>query len=560
MADAQIPGYAWVNTVGGSGPEYAGCIRLDASGNVYTIGTYSGTVDFDPGPGLAVLDGAGGKTGFITKTAPDGKLIWAKMIPARSPMTTFDLDASGNIYIPGFFSAATLDVGPGTAVHTLTRKGTTDAYITKLDASGELVWVKQFGGTGDTKINALDIDPSGNICFVGDHTGSTDMDPGPGIADYTGGTGSYTRIFIGRLNASGNFSWARSLEASASSFSSAVAIRTDASGNILTTGYIHDTVDFDPGPGLEQRSSKGMADPFMAKLDASGNFVFAKIMGGLEPDWAYALAVDNEGNVYGSGTFDGTADFDPGGGGHLVSSVGMRGSPDIYLVKFSSSGVLQWVNTYGTPGPDKSWALATDTENNVYLSGTFAGTIDFNPSGSTPAPVIAPHTNAFILKVDKNGDFEWVQQFRSESEDMHTMSSISSLAVDAGGRIYSCGQFRRSIDFDPSGLTDEIRTCTADADIFLHQLAARATSIAGAETAFFSVAPNPAAGWISLNFGLEPGGIQVSVSDLAGRRVKEQNIPAGAPRRLDISNLVPGVYMLRVQSGDDQFNARIIRE
>ena len=115
-----------------------------------------------------------------------------------------------------------------------------------------------------------------------------------------------------------NFKWAKQMGGGGSS------ITLDALGNVFMTGGFSGTVDFDPGPGTFNLSSAGSNDIVIQKLDSSGNFIWAKSLGGSEGDGSLSITADASGNVYTTGWFIGTADFDPGTGAFLLSAVGDR--------------------------------------------------------------------------------------------------------------------------------------------------------------------------------------------------------------------------------------------
>jgi hypothetical protein len=114
-----------------------------------------------------------------------------------------------------------------------------------------------------------------------------------------------------------------------------LSIAVDATGNVYTTGYFEGTADFDPGAGTTNLISAGNLDYFVSKLDPSGNFLWAKSIGGSSNEVGYSIAVDSSGNVYTTGYFAGTADFDPGAGTSNLTSVGGN---DVFVLKLSPSG------------------------------------------------------------------------------------------------------------------------------------------------------------------------------------------------------------------------------
>jgi hypothetical protein len=252
--------------MGGTGADMGASIAVDASGNVYTTGFFSGTADFDPGAGAFILSSEGNNDTFISKLDASGDFVWAKRTNRRtfsfSDGRSIAVDASGNVYTTGDFDGIT-DFDPGAGAFNLISAGDQDIFISKLDASGNLVWAKQMGGTG--------------------------FDVGHSIA-------------------------------------------IDTSGNLYITGVFWGTADFDPGAGVFNLSSAGSFDVFISKLDASGNFVWAKQMGGTNDDVGHSIAVDASGNVYTTGYFEGTAYFDPGAGAFNISSAGGN---DIFVYKMS---------------------------------------------------------------------------------------------------------------------------------------------------------------------------------------------------------------------------------
>ena len=102
------------------------------------------------------------------------------------------------------------------------------------------------------------------------------------------------------------------------------SVTVDSSGNIYTTGLFQGTVDFDPGAGTANLTSNGNKDAAVLKLDSSGNYVWAKSFGGTRMDFAWSVAVDSSGNVYTTGYFNGTVDFDPGAGTTLRQPTRLR--------------------------------------------------------------------------------------------------------------------------------------------------------------------------------------------------------------------------------------------
>src|SRR4030095_7043697 len=148
--NAQSPSYQWVKAIGGTSYDIGNAIAVDQeTGNVYTTGVFSGTVDFDPGTGTFNITSIGDNDIFILKSNTNGHFIWAKSVGGVINDAGFSIavDASGNIYVTGQFSR-TVDFDPGKEMFTLTSAALVHIFILKLDNSGNFIWAKSMGGEG----------------------------------------------------------------------------------------------------------------------------------------------------------------------------------------------------------------------------------------------------------------------------------------------------------------------------------------------------------------------------------------------------------------------------
>lgn len=159
------------------------------------------------------------------------------------------------------------------------------------------------------------------------------------------------------------------------------AVATDSSGNFYITGYFNGTVDFDPGAGTTNLTSGSGDEVFVAKYDSDGDLVWAKHFNSGGNDVGTGITVDGSGNVYTTGSFLGTVDFDPGAGTANLTSTG---STDIFVVKLNSSGSYVWAVRAGGGGADAGNGIALDSSNNVHVTGNYSGNnIDFDPGAGT---------------------------------------------------------------------------------------------------------------------------------------------------------------------------------
>ncbi len=348
-------------------------------------------------------------------------------------------DAAGNVIIAGSF-AGTVDFNPGTGIFTLTamngNTGSLDMFIQKLDANGNFLWAKQIVGDSSSRAFGIALDASDDIYVTGNFRGTKDFDPGAGI--YNLSSKGNADIFVLKLDANGNFIWASTM--GGVSNEGGFGIVVDNAGNSFVTGRFLETVDFDPGRSVYSLTSVGNFDIFVFKLDNVGNFAWATQLGGVGFDYGNALALDTIGNVYVTGAFTGTADFDPGPGTFNITA----SSRDIFIWKLSNSGNFVWARQMKCNLDALGYGIAVDNGGNVYYTGHFWGTVDFNPGPEIYNLTAYPSWGIYIAKLNNTGEFSWVKQFGNEYDNEGL-----AITVDASANVYTTGYFEGTIDFDP---------------------------------------------------------------------------------------------------------------
>ncbi|MEW6467537.1 MAG: SBBP repeat-containing protein, partial [Bacteroidota bacterium] len=451
--------FTWACQFGGAAAERGTSLVLDASGNVHTVGYFQGTADFDPGPGTLNLTSGGAEDIFISKLDASGNLTWTKQIGGTSSDfgRSITLDGSGNVHTTGSFQG-TVDFDPNAGVVNRSSSGGDDIFVFKLSAAGNHVWSAAMGGTFNDFGASVAVDGSGNVLTTGGFQNTADFDPGPG--NFFLITGFMYDIFVCKLNIAGNLVWAQQFTGGSGISDYSTAIALDASGNAHTTGYIESQVDFDPGPGTFNLWGQGAICTFASKLDATGNFVWARqLAGAVSSEFSNSIAVDPAGNVYTTGYFHGTADFNPGPGVLNFTSVNM--SYDVYVSKLDASGNFIWARQLGGGLHDYGRSIAVDNMGNVFTTGIFSGTADFDPGPGVYNLNGGLGANVFISKLDAAGNFVWARQFSD--------AYGHSIAIDGSGNVYTTGYFQSTTDFDPGPGIFNL-TAGGTADVFVSKL------------------------------------------------------------------------------------------
>ena len=282
-----------------------------------------------------------------------------------------------------------------------------------------------FGVSGlDTDVAGVAIDSSDNIYITGTSQGAN-------VFGKNATSGTTDDIFVAKLNSSGVVQWVYA--AGGTSRDRGRKIALDSSGNIYVTGYYWSTVDFGGG----NVTSNGNWDAFLLKLNSSGTFQWVKSYGSNYNDLGRDVAIDSNDNIYMLGNYRGTVDF---GGGDENGG----GEGDIFLVKFNSSGVFQWVYTAGGVGTDNPRALALDSNDNPYITGSFSDTVNFGGGNITAANT----DDLFILKLNSSGAYQNIY-----TSNIFTTQKGKGLAVDSSGNIYATGTFSGTVDFGGGNIT-----------------------------------------------------------------------------------------------------------
>jgi hypothetical protein len=346
-------------------------------------------------------------------------------------------DELGNNYVLGYFSDP-MDFDPSAGVATLTPNGTSiDIFVAKYDNAGNYIWAFQITGANNVRGHTIKVGSSGDVYVAGTFQGTTDFDPSASTANIIG-PGS-DDVFIAKYDANGNYIWAGLLGGTGLDRTFSIAL--DSIDNVYVAGHFEGTADFDPSAGSSNLVSNGGKDIFFAKYSSAGIYQWAHSIGGVNDDYGKAIELDAAGNVYMTGYFDGTVDFDVSVGTQNATS---EGGEDIFLARFDNLGNVQWVNSMGGTGDDYGHALDLDSANNIYLTGQFEDSVDFDPSASNALSISNGNQDLFIAKYDNQGNWIWSEGIGGSDYDLG-----EAVHVDLNGDVYFVGVYQVTADFYP---------------------------------------------------------------------------------------------------------------
>ena len=441
------------------------------------------------------------------------------------------VDAAGNSYIVGTFSGQTTLVLGGV---TLTRLGTQDGWLAKLDASRTVVWAKNIGGSG-ASVNGrgIAVDSAGNVYVSGSFRNADLSTPaltkigtqdGFAIKYNSSGTITWTQSFGGlgsttlargiavdgtrnvylsgditganlttpavsllgtmdalamKLNSSGTITWTKNFGGVGVS-ANTQGVAVDSSGNVYLSG------DFMTASLTTPALTKiGSQDGLVLKLDSSGTTTWAKSFGGSGASiTARGLALDSSGNSYFSGYFE--------SGALTTPALAQIGTKDALAIKLDSSGTTTWAKSFGGAGAATTGrGIAVDSSGNVYLGGFFQ-----TASMTTPALALTGPQDAFALKLNSSGNATWAKKFFGSG----AFATNASLALDEVGNVYLGGYFATS------SMTAPALTLGAIADAMLIVAYLPEPSVPGAPTGVSATAGNAQA-TVSFTAPTNTGGI-----------------------------------------------------
>ena len=351
--------HLWSLRFGDASAQGATGVAVDAVGNVFVTGYFSGAVDFGGG----ALTSAGGQDVFVVRLDANGNHVWSRRFGNSSNQAGAGVavDPSGNVLLVGTFSGS-IDFGGGS----LTSAGSTDVFVAQLDAAGVHSWSRIFGDASAQTGVAVAVDGDGNVFATGAFSGTVDFGGG-GLTS----AGS-TDAFLVKLSAAGVHAWSKRF--GDASGQTGIALAVDASGSPVCAGSFAGSVSFGGGTF----TSAGSTDGFVAKLDSSGNHLWSHALGGTGTDAANGVAVHGAGDVVVTGGFQASADF---GGGTLTSA----GGTDLFLVRWAAAGTWLTNERAGDATDQEGRAVAVDAPGFAIAAGRFQGSIDLGGGTLTSA-------------------------------------------------------------------------------------------------------------------------------------------------------------------------------
>lgn len=518
--------YEWTKTFGSSLYDIGYDIATDANSNIYSVGYFNGSGNIGD-------TNISSTSGIIIKHDENGNVIWTKLFYGNCKISSIRIDVNNNLLLTGRFIGS-VDFNPSMTENfnlSSTNGFMHDAFILKLDNNGNFIWATKFGSVGDDFGTSIAYDSNNNVYVGGIYSYTVDFDPTPNVTQFI--SNGPSDGFIVKLSPEGNFIWAKNLTGVSEQWIENINIDND--DNLFFTGNASNDTDLDPSDSefiAHIPSLSSHFNLFYGKLDSNGNFLWGKNIGDIHNTRVYSSSLDTNGNLFITGEFNGTVDFNPS-----LEIVNLNNPSGIFLLKLSNDGNFIWVKGYGS---DSGYSVCNDTENNVYLSGMFHGTAYFNENDSSVLlNSVGNYNNAFLLKLNQDGGFNWVKQFVNNTNNSFNLNS----KVDLNGNVYTIGIFENTGDFNPNNGHDYF-TSNGGNDIFISKI----SNIPLSNTIFdemdneIVLYPNPSNGIINLESKSE---FDLNIVNVLGQKISSLSLNSYNNFKSTVSlNIESGIYYL----------------
>ena len=443
----------WVARVASSNSDIGYSITIDSSGDLYLTGIYSNTLTLYNSDGTAfgtTLSNPAGSDGFVAKYNSSGFAQWAARFGTAGTDSGFGVstDSSGNVYLGGYFSGGTITAynANGTAFGTtLVPIGNNEGFLVKYNSSGTVQWLSRLGTSGADQVNSVSVDSNGDVIATGFFTGGSLGIYGQSTSLFatlpnSGGTDVYNV----KYNANGAPQWASRIASTGTDAGYGSA--TDSSGNLYVCGQGGSGVDLsiynaDGSAFATTLINIGLEDAYLVKYNTNGVVQWVTKLASTGTDIAYTVATDSSGNVYVAGSYGANPMIAYNSDASaFATTLPYVSTNDAFLVKYNSSGFVQWVTRIATTTAynDIIYSVVTDSTGNVYVSGRIGGsgstTILYNSDGTSFATTLSGGPGGFHTKYNSSGFVQWVASVDGPGTEI-----TYSVAVDPSQNVYISG-------------------------------------------------------------------------------------------------------------------------
>ncbi|QNL23025.1 T9SS type A sorting domain-containing protein [Hyphobacterium sp. CCMP332] len=568
---SQLPSFSqnleWIGQIGSSNnPNSSARINSIESNDslIFISGFTSRIADLDPGASIYLGDTNTFKTptviGFVTSFDNSGEFKYSVRFNVTREFH-MSIDDSSNLFVASVISDWPFISDPvDTVLCIVEHSAGIDSIsnictgqcgdflqLLKFDQNGNLIYNAEIGNNAPHtyfQIYSLKNTRDNGSIIYGSFSGTIDFDPGNGI-NLSTGSGNF---FLLKLDNNGDFVWFKKFPLGMRTLGlmdhldDRIAIDND--NNIVIGGFFEDSIDTDPGPGVNYLFARGQYNAFLIKLDSIGNFIWSVNNGTLpQSGWGtiadnHAVNIDDEDNIIASGVFYGETDFDPGPDSAIHIS---EGQEDVYISKYTPNGELIWVNTYGGSGYDKPYDIDIDHQGSIYSTGViYSDSLDFDPGINSVPFYSNSQGDAYIVKYTARGNLDWVHKIGSPLE-----REIGTSVKIHNSDLWIAGLFNDNINFNFIGGNPQI----LDPSLGRTYIAKYSDIISSINQVVidqnFSLYPNPSNGKVYFKNSNSNKIVEITIHDLNGQIKYHQKMDQGKIKSMNLQ-INPGLYIAKI--------------
>ena len=356
--------FSWVTIMGGDGVEEVDAMVLDDTSNLYLCGSFTDTCNFSPKSGSTVIESKGLYDGFVQKLDSNGNHLWTFAFGSKGFDIASDIavDKFGNSWVTGYFSD-TLSI----SFKKLISNGKEDAFMLKLDPNGKLLFLKQFGGVGVDKGRTISLDKNHMPILSGTFEQQIELDLNSFSKQINSKGGK--DVFLVALDALGNYRWGRSWGGKGVEQPSKLVV--NSMNEIFCLGQFFDSLDFNPGIGINIGKSGLGVDAFISKFDGTGNFLAFQQYGGIGDVEIRGAAISSKDKILSTGIFIRALDIDPT---KRIDFQQNNGAEDIFVqqLKLNCTSTIDTIyatNCYSYAAPSKTTVW---TQSGIYIDTLYS--------------------------------------------------------------------------------------------------------------------------------------------------------------------------------------------
>ena len=494
----------WTSTSGSMEQDIMGESVTDSEGNTYFVSSITSTYTFDNN---TEVKSKGGYDMMVAKIDAEGKLQWAKSYGSSADEMgrSIALDKDGNIFFAGSLSGM-VDFGNGIMSNS---SGKMDAFVAKMNATGEIEWAMTAGGSADDEWIDIETDGEGNVYLAGYVESNDAFFDGKPLIVFGG-----RDMFIVKVSNDGTVQWSQTPGTTDNEEINDISVNSQ--GEVLVNASLestlvigNDTIDTSLGLGVN------------IKYDAKGEVLWTDQMKEKSNSFEGAVDIDADGNIYTAGMFEGESTF----GTETFTS---KGESDIFIVKQNAEGAFVWAVQAGGDGRDASTDIEVLADGSIVVGGYFESTSTFGKQTVTSAG----KKDNFVTKLQADGSFYGVVRSGGEGDDM-----VNSISSTTSGEIIASGTFEGTSNFKKGSATSN-----GESDHYTWKIRDEGVSVNKAiQEKSLSVFPNPVEGAITVS-GLTSGSVMV-LRDLTGQMISSYQVTT-QNATIDVAPLNPGIYFI----------------